>query len=98
MIDSALPYVVSVCIGAILGWAVHRWCMCQHRFDDGTDRYEIVPYRADSDKMGINRKTVYRCQKESCPAEETDTSCVKVVDRGSFEDAIDECDTYHGSE
>jgi len=95
MIASALPYVVSIFVGAVLGWAIHRWGTCEHRFDDGTDRYEILPYESNSDKMGISRKTVYCCQVEDCHAEETEQRFIKAVDRDECEQAITDMSPRH---
>jgi len=89
MIDTALlGLTASVAFG--IGIAVERLVSCHHRFDDGTDRFNILPHTCDSDKLGINRTTVYRCQEESCHAEETETEQVKAVSRDEFERAIDE--------
>jgi len=85
---------LTASVSFVIGVLVQRWFVCQHRFDDGTDRYEIVPYRVDSDKLGVNRKTVYRCMEEGCPAEKTVVSSIKVVDRDTFEAALDDITAY----
>jgi len=89
MSSIALTAAVAA-VAALIGvWSGNKFGH-GHIWDDGTERYEIIPYRIDSDKLGVNRKTVYRCQKEGCPAEETDKKHVKAVDRDTFESAIDD--------
>jgi len=87
LLAAGLAFVIGVWAGDRYGHA--------HVMDDGTDRYEIIPYRKSDDKVGVNRTTVYRCQKESCRAEETDETHIKDVHRDEFEDALDTLDTYH---
>jgi len=82
------------CVAFLIGMLVQQRLVCQHRLDDGTDRYEIVPYRRDSDKLRVNRKTVYRCTQGGCPTEKTVLSSVNVVHRDTFETALDDISAF----
>jgi len=93
MIDIALG-VLAACLTFVIGlWGGNRYGHA-HVMDDGTDRYEIIPYRKSDDKVSVSRQTVHRCQKESCRAEETDKTHIKDVHRSELEDALDKLNTY----
>lgn len=82
-------------IGLLLAAIVYELTGCSngHVWDDGTPRWEIVPY-SDKDRYGVTGKMVYRCQCEGCLGEKTESGTFFEIESGSIDDAIDSLKEY----